>query len=455
MAKLAPYAVQQFFDNSGDPLAGGKLYTYEAGTSTPKATYTDADEGTANANPVVLDSNGRADIWLDSGSYKFVLKDSTDVTIQTTDDVTGDAANTFGSSVVSVSTNTAVTSAHSNNLILASGTITLSLLAASVAGEGFVFSVRNDGAGIITIDPNAAETIDGSSTITLSADGWAIIVCDGTNWQILDKTTPKNTYSQSTAPGVTNDVDEGYSVGSKWYDTTADEAYVCLDNSDGAAIWKMITLDASLLSLSALATAADKMVYTTDVDTYAEADLTSFARTILDDANAAAVRTTIGAGTSSGITIAAEQATTSGTTFDFTGIPAGTKRIKIMLSAVSLSGTDNLLIQLGDDGGIETSGYTSVSSNIAAGSTAVASSTAGIIIFSGAAGNNISAVIVLDLKDSANFEWSASGTGQRNALTSTIVTHGIKSLSAELTQVRLTRTGSDTFDAGSVSISYE
>src|SRR5574343_1035373 len=76
----------QFLDSNGNPLSGGKLYTYSAGTTTPKATYTTAAGTVQNANPVVLDSSGRAVVFID-GSYKFVLKDSNDVTIETTDNV--------------------------------------------------------------------------------------------------------------------------------------------------------------------------------------------------------------------------------------------------------------------------------------------------------------------------------------------------------------------------------
>jgi len=76
---------QQFFDSDGDVLAGGKIYTYEAGTSNNKATYPtfdDAVAGTnANANPVVLDSEGRAQIWLTNGGYKIVKKTSGDVAV--------------------------------------------------------------------------------------------------------------------------------------------------------------------------------------------------------------------------------------------------------------------------------------------------------------------------------------------------------------------------------------
>lgn len=87
---LAPQLRQRFFDSNGDPLASGKLYAYQAGTTTPQDTYTDQTLGTANANPVVLDANGEADVWLDPElSYKFVLKNSNDVTQWTVDAVVG------------------------------------------------------------------------------------------------------------------------------------------------------------------------------------------------------------------------------------------------------------------------------------------------------------------------------------------------------------------------------
>jgi hypothetical protein len=89
---LSPYAGAgaQFFDNNGNPLAGGKIHTYAAGTTTPIATYTSSSGGTANANPIVLDSAGRtpAQIWLTAGSsYKFELQTSLNVTIKTDDNI--------------------------------------------------------------------------------------------------------------------------------------------------------------------------------------------------------------------------------------------------------------------------------------------------------------------------------------------------------------------------------
>lgn len=82
----------QFFDDSGNPLSGGKIYTYAAGTTTPLTTYTNSTGVTPNANPVVLDSAGRVpeEIWLDSTlNYKFVLQSSTSTLIWTKDNVPG------------------------------------------------------------------------------------------------------------------------------------------------------------------------------------------------------------------------------------------------------------------------------------------------------------------------------------------------------------------------------
>lgn len=82
----------QFFDNNGIPLAGGLLYTYAAGTSTPIATYTTASGSIANSNPIVLDSAGRPpnEIWLNgSYSYKFVLQNSSTSQIWSMDNLSG------------------------------------------------------------------------------------------------------------------------------------------------------------------------------------------------------------------------------------------------------------------------------------------------------------------------------------------------------------------------------
>lgn len=81
---------QQFFDNNGLPLAGGLIYTYQAGSSTLLTTYTTVNGNIANTNPIVLDSYGRtpSEIWMLTGySYKFVIQTSAAVTLQTLDNL--------------------------------------------------------------------------------------------------------------------------------------------------------------------------------------------------------------------------------------------------------------------------------------------------------------------------------------------------------------------------------
>lgn len=84
---LAPYVLWTGWDDNGDPLNAGLLYTYAAGTSTPLATYSDSALATPNANPVVLNSAGRAVIYLSAATYKFILKTSAGVTVWTQDNI--------------------------------------------------------------------------------------------------------------------------------------------------------------------------------------------------------------------------------------------------------------------------------------------------------------------------------------------------------------------------------
>lgn len=83
----------QFFDNNGQPLSGGKLYTYAAGTTTPQTCYTSSLGITPHSNPIILDSAGRVpggEIWLTDGLvYKFVLETSTSILIGTYDNIIG------------------------------------------------------------------------------------------------------------------------------------------------------------------------------------------------------------------------------------------------------------------------------------------------------------------------------------------------------------------------------
>lgn len=86
MPQLLPPPKFRAEDSVGGPLVGGKLYTYQAGTSTPKDSYTSFTMGAANTNPVILDARGEASVWLD-GAYRVRLLDADNNLIWDVDDV--------------------------------------------------------------------------------------------------------------------------------------------------------------------------------------------------------------------------------------------------------------------------------------------------------------------------------------------------------------------------------
>lgn len=190
MATLIPFVFTQFFDNNGNPLNGGKVYTYEAGTTTPKTTFTDSTGDTQNANPVILDSAGRAAIWLGDGGYKFILKTSADVTVGGTfDNIGGVASTAFAGNTQEISSNTTVDATLANSAFIATAALTLSLLDVATAGESFYFSVYAPG-GDVTIDPDTTETINNASTLVIPQGSSAIISCDGDEWWTIAASSP-------------------------------------------------------------------------------------------------------------------------------------------------------------------------------------------------------------------------------------------------------------------------
>lgn len=156
----------------------------------------------------------------------------------------------------------------------------------------------------------------------------------------------------------------------------------------------------------------------------------------------------------SGITLGTKQATTSGTAIDFTSIPAGTKQITVMFVGVSTNASSNFLIQIGDSGGIKTSGYDS-SAN-ATGAASDATSTAGFILTQNLSPSDaLQGSVRLNLVDASTFTWVSSGTLKQGAGSgASAFSAGSKSLSAELDRVRITTVSGDTFDAGAINIQY-
>jgi hypothetical protein len=151
--------------------------------------------------------------------------------------------------------------------------------------------------------------------------------------------------------------------------------------------------------------------------------------------------------------------TTSGTSHDVTGLPSWVKRITIELAGVSTNGTSSLMLQIGDSGGIENTGYVGVSGGANTGNAlTVLSFTTGFGLTSIlAATNALSGNLILTLQDPATNTWTASGSfGNVVTTVGVFNTAGHKALSATLDRIRLTTvSGTDVFDAGSINIIYE
>jgi hypothetical protein len=153
---------------------------------------------------------------------------------------------------------------------------------------------------------------------------------------------------------------------------------------------------------------------------------------------------------STGVITSGTAVTASGTSVDFIGIPSWVKRITVMFNGVSTNGASNVLIQLGDSGGIETTGYNSVGA-FSTGVNAV--STAGMLMNDSAA-NSIRVGTMVFTTLGSNV-WVSNHT-MSDTVNGSFYGGGTKTLSDTLTQIRITTVnGTDTFDAGSINILYE
>jgi len=148
------------------------------------------------------------------------------------------------------------------------------------------------------------------------------------------------------------------------------------------------------------------------------------------------------------------QASTSGTAIDFTGIPSWVKKISVMFSGVSTSGTSNLQLQIGSTSFV-TSGYNSFASTLNTSSISTSSGTAGFLITQSllAASACGGAIVLTTLGSNV---WVATGTLDRGDGTGFTSAGRLGALSGTLDRVRITTVnGTDTFDAGSINILYE
>lgn len=145
-------------------------------------------------------------------------------------------------------------------------------------------------------------------------------------------------------------------------------------------------------------------------------------------------------------TLLTSQATTSGTVFDFV-IPSTANKLFVMLNGVSLSGSDHVLIQLGTSGGFISSGYQSASSSTF--------SSAGFVILAATAGTAYTGMMLINRFSGNIWNESHGATGISGGSGASRDGAGFVDLGAAITQLRITRTGSNTFDDGAVNVAYE
>jgi len=166
------------------------------------------------------------------------------------------------------------------------------------------------------------------------------------------------------------------------------------------------------------------------------------------------VKAYVDANAGGGITRGTAVATTSGTTADFTSLPATIKRLSFILNGVSTNGTSDLVLRIGDSGGLEATGYSGGSGDINGTAASMNSETTGVLVRTSPAAARTYSGIITFANVSGNI-WVASGTvvsdsGSANMIAST------KTLTGTLDRITITTSGgANTFDAGSVNIMYE
>lgn len=403
MATLAPQPKLQFFDNNGNPLSGGRLYTYVAGTTTPQATFTDETGTVTNTNPVILDSRGEASVWFGPGTYKLKLATAADVEVWSVDDIgsqlsVADLATgiqTWLGNPTSANLRAAMVDETGTGALVFANAPTLVLPNVDVINEA---------------TPGVGVTVDGVVLKDNDVDADSV-VADDVSAPILNAT------GTSSSGGIVR----------------------LYEDTDNGTNYVQLTAPATL-SANRVLTLPDTVGADGDVMRSNGSGVLTFASPILSKALLTG---------------------TGQTELPFLDIPAWVKRITIGLSNLSTSSTSTPVLHIGDSGGYEITSYNSygIACTSAGGVASVGgiggASQTGFILTNGVtAAGTLNGMITLMLIDVSTNAWVSSST----LVTSPFVSHvtgGNKTLSATLDRLRLYIDGTQTFDAGTVNILYE
>ncbi len=271
---------------------------------------------------------------------------------------------------------------------------------------------------------------------------------------ILDDANAGAVRTTLSVPNIAGDTFTGAMIhtneGMKIFDTGGDHSLILKPNEDLTAdrILNVVVSDAArTLTLGAnLTVSADQTL--AGNASQAEAEAGSENTKMMTALRVSQAIDALG----SGLNFETAQATTSGTAFDFTGLPGGVSRVVVIFDGVSLSGTDEFLVQLGTSAGFTTTGYVASSHTSGSGGGASVNSTSGFISYS----NNAArlSMSIMEIINISGNTWVASHAGRIGDAIG-LNGGGNVTLASTLTQVRITRTGSNTFDLGQVNIAYQ
>lgn len=408
-------------------IAGQTTSEWEVGIGTYTSSGTTLSRDTVLSSSAggakVTFSAGTKDVFVTQPSSRAAYVDGTTATFANSGVVpvasggTGQTGYTNGQLLIG---NTS-TGGLSKATLTAGSNITITNGAGSIeiSSASMVWSVKTGNYTAVNGDGVLANTTAGSFTVTLPATpstGWQVFVADPTGtWSTNNLTIGRN---GSTISGVAQDLVcdiAGISV-QLVYSGTDWEVYAQVGGNGGTAV----TLDGTQTLTNKTLTSP----------TITGALMSSMASSVL--------------------TLGTTQATTSGTAINFSSLPSWVRRITVMLSGVSTSGTSPPLLQIGSGGTIQNTGYLSGFNTFAGTNT---SSTAGFVFGGTAAANTMYANLILCSLGS-NI-WVCTGVVYNGGVSNSANAGGV-TLSGALTNIRLTTVnGTDTFDAGSMNILYE